>query len=511
MWQKTPEELRAVLSAPFSSSDIEWRVSATNAEKTKGLAVPYVTNRAIQNRLDDTVGIDGWYNDFRPWKNGSAQLCGISIFFPQLEQCLTKWDGADDSEFESVKGGLSDSMKRAAVEWSIGRYLYGMTQVWVTVQITNSGKKSNARIRDEERPRLDQAHDEWVAYLQAKERGENPPRPKAPPPLKAQKGQNGPPAQTQGQYQAPPQGAQQRQRQGQGRPPAQPTGQYQAPPQGAQQPPQQGQGRPPAQPQGQYQAPPQGAQQYPQQGQGRPPAQPQGQYQAPPQGAQQPPQQGQGRPPAQPQGQYQAPPQGAQQYPQQGQGRPPAQPQGQYQAPPQGTQQPPQQGQGRPPAQPQGQYQAPPQGAQQRPQQGQGRPPAQPQGQYQVPPQGAQQHPQQGQGRPPAQPQGQYQTPPQGAQQPPQQGQGSRPIPRGCLLVTGARLKNTINGGQRLSLQLADENNSVFQAYLRNLDTRIAPGVLLSDAQITTQNKGGVVLYILESYQIVGSPEENAA
>lgn len=86
MWQKTPEELRAVLSAPFSSSDIEWRVSATNAEKTKGLAVPYVTNRAIQNRLDDTVGIDGWYNDFRPWKNGSAQLCGISIFFPQLEQ-----------------------------------------------------------------------------------------------------------------------------------------------------------------------------------------------------------------------------------------------------------------------------------------------------------------------------------------------------------------------------------------------------------------------------------------
>ncbi len=355
MWQKSPEELRAVLSAPFSSSDIEWRVSATNAEKTKGLAVPYVTNRAIQNRLDDTVGIDGWYNDFRPWKNGSAQLCGISIFFPQLNQYLTKWDGADDSEFESVKGGLSDSMKRAAVEWSIGRYLYGMTQVWVTIQVTNGGKKANARIREEERSRLDQAHDEWVAYLLAKERGENPPRPKAPPPLKAQ------------------------------------------------------------------------------------------------------------------------------------------------------------QGQGRPPAQSQGQYQTPPQGAQQPPQQGQGRPPAQPQGQYQTPPQGAQQRPQQGQGRPPAQPQGQYQAPPQGAQQPPQQGQGSRSIPRGCLLVTGARLKNTINGGQRLSIQLVDENNAVFQAYLRNLDTRIAPGILLSDAQITTQNKGGVVLYILESYQIVGSPEENAA
>ena len=87
--------------------------------------------------------------------------------------------------------------------------------------------------------------------------------------------------------------------------------------------------------------------------------------------------------------------------------------------------------------------------------------------------------------------------------------EGLRVIRHTCSHVT--RLKNTINGGQRLSLQLADENNSVFQAYLRELDTRIAPGVLLSDAQITTQNKGGVVLYILESYQIVGSPEENAA
>ena len=184
MWQGTPEQLRTALSAPFSSSDIEWRVSATNNEKTRGLAVPYVTNRAIQNRLDDTVGIDGWRNDFVPWKSEKAQLCGISIYFPAVEAWITKWDGADDSDFESVKGGLSDSMKRAAVEWTIGRYLYGMTQVWVSVNVSNNGKRIT--IRDEERPRLDKAHDEWVFYLQAKERGENLPKPKAPPPLDPQ-------------------------------------------------------------------------------------------------------------------------------------------------------------------------------------------------------------------------------------------------------------------------------------------------------------------------------------
>ena len=165
MWQKTPEELRQALVAPFSNGDIEWRVSATSQDKSKGLAVPYVTNRAIQNRLDSTVGIDGWQNEFRPWKDGKAQLCGISIYFHEQKQWLTKWDGADDSDFESVKGGLSDSMKRAAVEWGVGRYLYGMTQIWV--KIVQRGK--GFFIVDEEQPKLDKAHEDWVRKIQAKQ------------------------------------------------------------------------------------------------------------------------------------------------------------------------------------------------------------------------------------------------------------------------------------------------------------------------------------------------------
>lgn len=84
MWNKSAEELRAALSAPFQSADIEWRISATNSAKTSGLAVPYVTNRAIQTRLDSTVGIDGWHNDFVPWKGESASCAAFpSIFRPR--------------------------------------------------------------------------------------------------------------------------------------------------------------------------------------------------------------------------------------------------------------------------------------------------------------------------------------------------------------------------------------------------------------------------------------------
>jgi hypothetical protein len=167
MWKNTPDELHRALSAPFPNSDIEWRVSATTQDKSRGLAVPYVTNRAIQNRLDNTVGVDGWHNDFVPWKGESAQLCGISIYFPELQAWITKWDGADDSDIESVKGGLSDSMKRAAVEWSIGRYLYGMTQVWVAIEQRGKGYV----IRDSERPSLDAAHERWVQTLQQRRSG----------------------------------------------------------------------------------------------------------------------------------------------------------------------------------------------------------------------------------------------------------------------------------------------------------------------------------------------------
>jgi len=126
-------ELIKQLQMPFAPEDIEWRVGSTNADKTKGLALAYVTNRAIQNRLDDVFGPLGWQNAFKEWKSNS-QICGISVWDAEKSQWITKWDGADDSQTEAVKGGLSDSMKRAGYQWGIGRYLYNLPSVWVSIR-----------------------------------------------------------------------------------------------------------------------------------------------------------------------------------------------------------------------------------------------------------------------------------------------------------------------------------------------------------------------------------------
>ena len=136
MAQKEARAIQQELAKPFAPEDLEWRLQKAIESKLRGIAVPYVTNRAIQARLDDVVGPDGWYNEYKPWHRSGqkeAQICGISIYFPE-KGFITKWDGAEDSDIEPVKGGLSDSMKRAAVQWGIGRVLYGMDVVWVDIE-----------------------------------------------------------------------------------------------------------------------------------------------------------------------------------------------------------------------------------------------------------------------------------------------------------------------------------------------------------------------------------------
>ena len=162
MAQKDARTIQAELAKPFAAEDLEWRLQKAVEAQKRGIAVTFVTNRAIQNRLDDVVGPDCWYNDFKPWHAAGkkeAQICGISIYF-EGKGFITKWDGAEDSDIEPIKGGLSDSMKRAAVQWGIGRILYNMEPVWVNIE----QKGKSWYIQKSERAVLDRA---YLAMLKA--------------------------------------------------------------------------------------------------------------------------------------------------------------------------------------------------------------------------------------------------------------------------------------------------------------------------------------------------------
>lgn len=133
----TSTEIRERLATPFEPMDIEWRIQQAGlypALKPDGsigwaMVLAYVTNRAIQDRLDDAVGIDKWRNSYDAAPDGGI-MCGISIKF---DEWITKYDGADKTNIEATKGGLSNAMKRAGVQWGIGRYLYNLDSNFVKI------------------------------------------------------------------------------------------------------------------------------------------------------------------------------------------------------------------------------------------------------------------------------------------------------------------------------------------------------------------------------------------
>jgi len=130
-------KLMSVLKAPFPESEIEWRVGPTNADKTKGIALAYITARAVMNRLDAVFGVGGWQDDYQfiPGGDGSknAWVCRLTVLIDGA--WITKADAADESDMESTKGGVSDALKRAAVKLGIGRYLYNLPNVWVPIEM----------------------------------------------------------------------------------------------------------------------------------------------------------------------------------------------------------------------------------------------------------------------------------------------------------------------------------------------------------------------------------------
>ena len=117
----------------FDDEDIEWKPIATSKKTGKALAAAYITNRAIMDRLDEVCGPANWKNEYQPGPGGGV-ICGISIRVPLgdgTSEWVTKWDGSENTDVQAVKGGLSTSMRRAAVQWGIGRYIYRLPQQWV--------------------------------------------------------------------------------------------------------------------------------------------------------------------------------------------------------------------------------------------------------------------------------------------------------------------------------------------------------------------------------------------
>ena len=154
------QEISRQLKAPFPFEEVEAKIQVTNSDKTKGMAIFYLDARAVQERLDSVLGTFGWRNEYSSWQDKS-QICGLSIHDAERGEWITKYDGAENSDIEAVKGGLTDAFKRSAVLWGIGRYLYQIGGVWVEIEQRGRG----SYIKDSQQVRLRAQYDKAVARI----------------------------------------------------------------------------------------------------------------------------------------------------------------------------------------------------------------------------------------------------------------------------------------------------------------------------------------------------------
>lgn len=155
------EQLRSV----FSVADIEWKAGDRRENGTMAEALAYVTVRAVQERLDAVLGAGGWRVEFEEVIGGSVLIGVRARVWVKLDgEWLAKEDGSG-SRMElgdrnmQVKGAYSDAMKRACVQWGVGRYLYALPEQ--VLPLTDTGEFKIP-------PKLPKAYvmeSEWATYF----------------------------------------------------------------------------------------------------------------------------------------------------------------------------------------------------------------------------------------------------------------------------------------------------------------------------------------------------------
>ena len=122
----------AALAAPFPAECVEWRPMNGKAKAGARVQIAaYVDARTVQDRLDAVIGPAGWSFELEPLvvEGGELRVARGRLTIGDV----SKDDIGTASSFEASKGCASDALKRAAVQWGIGRYLYALPAVWVTL------------------------------------------------------------------------------------------------------------------------------------------------------------------------------------------------------------------------------------------------------------------------------------------------------------------------------------------------------------------------------------------
>lgn len=116
------------LQAPFPAHMVMWKPGVISKDKRRALMLAHIDARAVQDRLD-AICPDAWTFEVEvvpgtrlPTAKGRLTVLGV-----------TREDigEAPEGDLGTLKAASSDALKRCAVHFGIGRYLYDLPKQWV--------------------------------------------------------------------------------------------------------------------------------------------------------------------------------------------------------------------------------------------------------------------------------------------------------------------------------------------------------------------------------------------
>jgi len=137
------KEMLEILSRPFDPKEVEVKVQVVSKDRTKGQVVAYVDARTVLDRLDEAVGPTGWSDGYEVLNNGT-DYDGRRLVEVKCTLTVLGVSKEDVGEGDSLKAAFSDALKRAAVKFGVGRYLYRLPKVWADIDERGNIKDPDA-------------------------------------------------------------------------------------------------------------------------------------------------------------------------------------------------------------------------------------------------------------------------------------------------------------------------------------------------------------------------------
>lgn len=137
------------LRTPFTVKFINWKINNYNDAKTKAMITFYLDARAVQHRLNEVLGVGGWSFSWTELEKDKGVHGKLTMYIlsndlsnaKNKDECVLQEVTREDVGYanntdkaEWYKDAVSDALKRCAVHFGVGHFLYALPNYWIDLE-----------------------------------------------------------------------------------------------------------------------------------------------------------------------------------------------------------------------------------------------------------------------------------------------------------------------------------------------------------------------------------------